>query len=141
MLRRLDTSKIPHQLRSTFRDEGAFLAKLLGVSDSVIRLVRSTKSRIFVCMCHPVKLAGIHDCSADCCSVSIHILCGRVCYDIGTPLDRPAVHRCRECVIHDERNPMRMCGFGEFFNIKNRQCRICDRFAEYGTCVILKCCI
>ena len=139
MLRRLNTTKITHQLCGTFCNKCAFLTKLLCIRDSVIRLIRCTKSREFICMSHPVKLAGIHNCTAYCCTVAIHVLCRRMSNNISSPLNWAAVNRCRECIIYNQRYPVCMCCSRKFFNVQNRKCRIGNRLAKYRSCVIFEC--
>ena len=34
----------------------------------MIAFIRCAKSGIFICMSHPVKLAGIHNCATYCCT-------------------------------------------------------------------------
>ena len=141
MLWRLNASKITHQLCCTFCNKCPLFAKLFSISNTMIRFIRCAKSRELIRMCHPVKLTGINDCTTDCCSVSIHIFCRRVRHNICPPLDRPAIHRRWECIIHDQRHTMRVRSLRKLFNIQYRQCRISNRLTKNRTRIILKCCI
>ena len=107
----------------------------------MIGIIRCAESREFICMCHPVKVSGINDCSTYCCAMSIHVFCRRMGYDVCAPLKWAAVYRCRECIVHDQRYTMCMCCFCKFFNIQNGQCRVCDGLTKYRSCILLKCCI
>ena len=82
-------------------------------------------------MCHPVKMSTVHDRTADCGAMTIHVFCGGVGDNIRAPFDRPQVHRCRECIVHDQRDPVTMCSCRELLNIKHRQRRVGDGLAEH----------
>ena len=60
-------------------------------------------------------------------------------YDISSPLNWTAVDRCRESIVDNKRNTVRMSSFGEFFNIENSKRRIGNGLAENELCVVLKC--
>ena len=139
MLRRLNTSKITHELRSTFRNKSTLFAKLLRISNSMIRFIRFTKSRELIGIRHPVKATAVHDCSTDCCTMTIHIFRCRMCYNICSPLDRTAVDRRWKCIVHDQRHSMLMCCLCKLLNIKNRQCRIGNRLTKHRPCIVLEC--
>ena len=126
----LNGAEVAHELGGAFCDEGAAQAELLGVGDPVVALVRCGEARELVCVGHPVELAGVDDCSADRCAVAVHVLGGRVGDDVGTELDRAAVDRCREGVVHDERHTVGVGCVCEFLKIKDGQSRIGDGLAE-----------
>ena len=81
-------------------------------------------------MRHPVKFTGVYDCSSDCRAVAVHIFRRGVGDNIRPELDRSAVDRCRERIVHDKGNTMGMRRFRELLKIQDRKRRICDRFAE-----------
>jgi len=141
MLRRLDASQVTHQLCRTFCDKRSSLSEFFCISNSMIRFIRCAKSREFVRMCHPVKITGIYDGSTYCGTVSVHIFCRGMGYDICPPFKRITVYRCRERIIHDQRHSMCMCCFCKFFDIQNCQCRVCNSLAKYNSCIIPECCI
>ena len=39
----------------------------------MVALIRCTKSRIFVCVCHPVEFSAVDDCTAYCRTMSIRL--------------------------------------------------------------------
>ena len=134
-----DGAEVPHELGGGLGDIGPLQAELFGVSDAVIALIRGGQAGELVRMGHPVKLAGIHNCTAYCCTVAIHVLCRRMSNNISSPLNWAAVNRCRECIIYNQRYPVCMCCSRKFFNVQNRKCRIGNRLAKYRSCVIFEC--
>ncbi len=137
-LRGLHTSEVAHQLGSRFCDKCTFLAELLRVNDSVIGIIRLSKARELILMSHPVKMTAVYDGAADCRAVAVHIFGGGVGNDIGPPLDRSQIHRGRESIVNDQRNPVTMCCRREFLHVKHRQGRIGNGFTEYQLRVRLK---
>ena len=135
----LDRSEITHQLRSTFCDKCAFFSEFLSIGNSMIAFIRCAKSGIFICMSHPVKFTTVYDCSTDCCSMSVHIFCSRMCHNICSPFDRTTVDRCREGIIHDQRYTMRMRNLCKKLNIQNSKCRIGNRLTKHQLCIWLEC--
>ena len=51
-------------------------------------------------------------------------------HDVRAPLERAAVDRGREGVVHDERHPMRVCGICKLFNVQHGQGRVGDGLAK-----------
>ena len=137
-LRRLHSTEITHQLRRCLGNKRAFLAKLFGVGNTVIRFIRCAQTGELVGMRQPVELATVDNSTAQASSMTIHILRSRMRYDVCTPFQRAAVNRCREGVIHDQRHTMTMRSVGKFFNIQHRQCGVSDNFAKHSLGVILK---
>ena len=58
--------------------------------------------------------------------------------DICTPLNRSAINRSGEGVIHNKRNTMRMRRTSKTFQIQNRQSGVCNSFTKYRFSVGLK---
>ena len=107
----------------------------------MIAVVRCAQSRIFICMCHPVEFAAVYDCSAECGSVSVHVLCGRVCDNICAPLNWSAVYRCREGIVHYKRYSVIVCHLCKKLYIKHRKRRIGNSLTKHKLCVWSECCI
>ena len=137
ILRRLDGAQVPHQLGGCLCNVCAF-AKLLRIHNSMICLVRRGKSREFIRICVPVKVAAVYDRSADAGCMAIHVLGGRVGYDIRSPFERPAVDRRCKCIVYDKRNPMGMGCFCKLFKVQHDQCRICNGLSEYRLGILSK---
>ena len=86
----------------------------------MIALIWGTQTRILVCVFHPVKSSTIHNGSAYCRTMSIHIFGGRMSHNISAPFKWSAVNRRRERIIHDQRNSVSVGYLGKQFNIQNR---------------------
>ena len=50
----------------------------------------------------PVKVAAVHDCTANLCCMSVHVLGGGVGDDVGSPLEWAAVDGCGECIVDNQ---------------------------------------
>lgn len=81
-------------------------------------------------MGHPVESAAVHDGTAQNRSVAVHVLGSGMGHDVRAPLERAAVDRGREGVVHDERHPMRVCGVCKLFNVQHGQGRVGDGLAK-----------
>ena len=138
VLRRLDGAQIAHELRGRLGDEGPLFAKLLGVGDAVIALVRRGETGELVGVSHPVELARVDDGAAHSCAVAVHVLGGGVRHDVSAPLDGTTVDRRGERVVHDERHTVGMRGVGELLNVKHRERRVGDGLAEDGARIVLE---
>ena len=126
----LGAAKVPHQLGGALGDKGPLPAKLLGIGDAVVALVRRGEPRELVGVGHPVKPAAVHNGAAHRHTVAVHILGGGVSHDVRPPLEGPAVHRRCKGVVHDQRHAVAVGGPGEFLDIQHRQGRVCDGLAE-----------
>ena len=127
---RLHGAEVAHQLGRGLGDEGPFFAEALGVGDAVIAVVRGAQTGELFGVGHPVESAAVHDGTAQNRSVAVHILGGGMGHDVRTPLERAAVDRGREGVVHDERHPMRVCGVCKLFNVQHGQGRVGDGLAK-----------
>ena len=78
----------------------------------------------------PIEVTAIDDATAHLRGVSVHVFCGAVGDDVGTPLERSAVDGCRKRVIDDERNAVAVGDSGEFLDVEHATARIRHRFAE-----------
>ena len=78
----------------------------------------------------PVEVSAVHDDTADACCVTVHIFGGGMGHDVRAEGKRTAVDGCREGVVNDQRNAMRMGGFGKLLDVKNVERRIGKRLAE-----------
>ena len=100
----------------------------------------------FIGFCHtgkssvsPVKFPAVYDNSAYLYGVTVHILGGRMNYNIRSPLNRAAKNRRCKGVIHYQGNAVSMSGSCPHLYVKNGKGGICQCFAENRLCVILKC--
>ena len=121
-----DGAEVAHKLSHQLGDV-AHLAELLGVSKSVIAVVGSAQTGELFGMCEPVKVAAVHHAAAHLACCTVHIFSGAVRYDVSSPLERAAVHRCGEGIIHDKRHTVLM----------SDACKLLD--VEYGTAGIADC--
>ena len=85
----------------------------------MVRLIRCRKSREFVRMGIPVEVSAVNDTAADSHRMAIHIFCRGVCHDICSPLERAAVNRSCERVVHDQRYAVFMRKAGKLLDIEN----------------------
>ena len=135
VLRRLDRAEIAHELAGRLGDI-AELSELLGIDQAVIALVGSGHAGELVRVSHPVKIAAVDDSAANADRVAVHILCRRVGDDISAPLDRAAVDRGGEGVVHDERNAVGMSQTRKLLDIEHADGGIGDGLAEHRPCVL-----
>ena len=96
----------------------------------MVGLIRCAEPREFIRVGEPVEVSAVHDRSADCDTVAVHILRRGMDHDIGAPFDRTAVDRGREGIVHDQRDAVRMGGFREFLDVQHGESRICDGLPE-----------
>ena len=89
-------------------------------------------------MGHPVELARVDYGAAHSRAVAVHVLGGGVRHDVGAPLDRTAVDRRGERVVHDERHAVGMRGGSELLDVEHRERRVGDGLAEDGARVVLE---
>ena len=129
--RRRGGAEVAHQLRGGLGDECA-LAEVLRVGHAVVGVVRRGQAGELVRVGHPIEVAGVHDRAADAGAVAIHVLGGRMGHDVHAVLERTAVDRRRERVVHDDRHAVVMRGGDELVEVEHDQRRIRDRFGEHG---------
>ena len=129
VLRRLDGTEVAHELCSSLRDVGA-LAESLRVGEAVVTRIRFGEALKTVVVCFPVKVAAIHNATADCHGVAVHVLGRGVGHDVNAEFDRTAENWGREGVIDDHRNAVLVGDVGEALEVQNLACRVCDGFAE-----------
>ena len=130
ILGRLDAAQIPHKLRRTLGDIGTRQTKPFGVGDAVVAFIRSTQSRELLRVTSPVEFSTVHDNTAQCRSMTIHVLGGGVGHDVCPPFHRAAVHRRCKGVVHDKRNAVAMGCTGKLLDVQHRQGRIGDGLPE-----------
>ena len=75
-------------------------------------------------MCHPIKRSAINNGTANSHSMTVHILCGGVNDNIGSPLNRTTIHWRRKRIINNQGDTMRMCSLCPTLNIKHHKRRI-----------------
>ena len=138
ILGRLNGTHIPHQLCGSLGDI-CQLSKLLCIDDPMIGLVRCGQPRKLVAVRFPVKISAVYDGAAHAGRMAVHILCGRVDHDVRSPLNGPAVDRCRKGIVHDKRNPVGVGRPGKLFQIQDNQRWIGNGLTEYGLGVLTEC--
>ena len=112
-------AKVTDKLNAHLRVVSVSVAELLGVGNAVIGFVGCGKLGILVTL-RPIKPTAVNNASADDLCVTVHVLCCRVNNDIRTEFKRTAEYRCRESIIHDQRNTIGMGNFSIFFKIISR---------------------
>ena len=127
----LHGAEVAHELGSSLGDESPLFAKALGVGDAVVAVVRGAQAGELFSVGHPVKLAAVHDGTAQHGTVAVHVLGGGVGDDIRAPLEGAAVDRRGEGVVHDERHAVGVGGRGKLFNVQHGEGRVCDGLAEH----------
>jgi len=101
----------------------------------MIGFVRSGQAGEFVGMRIPVEIAAVHDSTAYACRMAVHIFGCRMRHDIGSPFERAAVDRRRECIVDDQRNTVAVGDTGKLLDVQHAHARIRQGFAEQCFCV------
>ena len=138
ILRGLARSHITHQLCGCFCDI-RFFTEFLRINHAVVRFVRCSKAREFVCMRIPVEVSGIDNRSAERHCMAVHVFCGGMGDNIYTELERTAVDRGCKGVVADHRNAVLMCKFNKLVNVKYNTCRVGNRLGKDSFGVRLEC--
>ena len=131
-LGRLDAAEVTHELGGTLGDEGTADAEALGIGNAVIALVRGAQAGEFIRVGSPVKLAAVHNGTADGRGVAVHVFGGGVGHDVRPPLKGTAVDGSGESVVHNQGHTMCMGRPGKLLNVQHRQSRIGNGFSEHG---------
>ena len=118
VLRTLNTAQVTHQLRGCLCHISA-LAESLGIGQSVIRFIRCAESRELVRMGFPIEVSAVYDAAAYTGGMPVHVFSSGVNHDIGSPLKRTTVDRCRKCIINNQRHTVTMGNTGEFLNVEH----------------------
>ena len=105
----------------------------------MVGLVGGGEARELVGMRHPVEVARVHDGTAHCGAMAVHVLGGGVRDDVGAPLDGTAVDGRGERVVHDQRHAVRMSRGGEALDVEYRERWVGDGLAEHALGVGAKC--
>ena len=126
----LHAAKVTHQLCGCLGDESALLAKVLGIGDTVVAVIRGAQAGELIGMSHPVELAAVHNGTAQGCAVAVHVLGGGMGHDIGTPFNGAAVDGGGKGVIHNQRHTVGVGCIGKLFNIQHRQGGVGNGFAK-----------
>ena len=129
ILRSLNGTEVAHELGGSLRDVGA-LAKSLRVSEAVVARIRFGEALELVVMGFPVEVAAIDNAAADASGMAIHVLGGRVRYDIHAEFERAADNRGRERVVHNHRDAMLVSKVSKTLEVKHLAGRVRDGFAE-----------
>ena len=129
---RLHRAKVPHQLCGRLGDECALLAEPLGIGNAVVAVIRGAQTGELVCMGHPIKLAPVHDGTAQSCAMSVHVFGGGVGHDVCTPFQRTAVDRRGEGVVHDQRHTMSVGCLGKTLDVQHGQGRVGNGLAKHS---------
>ena len=85
----------------------------------MVRFIRLGKACKLITLCIPVKVSAVDDGSSHTYCMAVHILCCGMGNDIGTPLKRAAVDRCRKCIVNNQWNSVSVSRFCKLFKIKN----------------------
>ena len=117
------------------------LSECFRIGQSMITLVWSTQSWVFICISIPIKVATIHNYSAHLCCMAIHIFRGGMCYDVCSPLKWSAIDRCGKRIVYNQGNAFAMCDTRKLLYVKHVASRIGDGFAKQCLCIIFECCL
>ena len=131
-------AEITHQLSRCLCDICA-LTEFLGINYSVIAVVGSTEPGEFLLMSHPIKVTRINDTAADLCSVTVHILCRCMSYNVNAKFKGTAVNRCCKGIVDYNRNAVTVRCSDEFIKINNGKCGICNSFSKNCLCIRAEC--
>ena len=94
---------------------------------------------IFISISIPVKIAAVHNRTANLHCMSVHVFAGGMCHNVSAPLKRAAVDWCRKRIIHNQRHFMIVRQFCKFFNIKHYQSRVGNCLRKHNLGVRTKC--
>ena len=67
----------------------------------------------------PIEVSAVYDAAAYTGGMPVHVFSSGVNHDIGSPLKRTTVDRCRECIINNQRHTVTMGNAGEFLNVEH----------------------
>ena len=98
----------------------------------MITLVGCAESGELLGIGHPVEVTAVHHDTAYLRGQSVHVLCGGVGHDVGTPFEGTAVDRCGEGVVHDEGHPVLMGDLRKALDVEHGTAGIRDGLAEDG---------
>ena len=138
-----NAAQVAHQLCDELGGIG-HLAKLLGVGQTMVGLVRSAEAGEFLFARRstvgsggtymragvPVEVAAVYDAATDLRGMSIHILRSRVGYDIGAPLKGTAVDGCGEGVVDNEGHTMLVSYASKLLDVQNLTARVGDGLSK-----------
>ena len=102
----------------------------------MIRRVRLSDVRILA-GCLPVKLTGLNDDTAECCTVAAEELSCRMNYNVSAVLERSDQVRCTECVIYYYRKSVLVCDGGNSVDIRDITVRVSECLEVDSACVFL----
>ena len=129
ILRRLDGTKVAHELGSRLRDVGT-LAESLRVGKAMVARIRFGEALETVVVRFPVEVAAIHNATTNCHGVAVHVLGGGVGHDVNAEFNRAAENRSRERVVHNHRNAVLVGNVGKALEVEHLARRVSNRFAE-----------
>ena len=126
-LRRRVTAQVAHQLHARLGDIGS-PTKIAGVHHAVIRLVRLGKfGEVSI---GPVKIAAVHNDTAQLGGVTVHIFGGGMDHDVRSILKRTAEDRSGKGVVNNQRDTARMSDPCHLFDVQHCDGRIGNRFGK-----------
>jgi len=129
VLRRLDGTEVSHQLGSSLGHIG-HLAECLGISQTMIRFVRSSQARELVGVSIPIEVTAVHNHTANRCRMTVHVLGSRMSHDVGTPFKWAAIDRCSKSIVYNQRYSVLVSYTGKLLDIQHVDARVGDGFAE-----------
>ena len=101
----------------------------------MIWIIWFSHSRKLVCVCFPVKITTVYNCSAYCHSMTIHIFCSWMCNNVNSIFKRSAINRCWESIVNNKWHSMSVGCLAEFFKIKYNKRRIWNWFSKNTFCI------
>ncbi|EJW90920.1 hypothetical protein EVA_20971 [gut metagenome] len=97
----------------------------------MIAFVRSTQTGESVRISGPVKPAAVYNAATYGRTVAVHVLGGRMGYNVSAPLKGTAVNGGGEGVVHNQGHTVCMSSLRKLFNVQHSKGRVCNGFAEY----------
>ena len=107
----------------------------------MVRLIGSAQSGELLGICEPVEVSAVNHASAYLSSQTIHILCGRVGYDVGTPLEWATVDWCCKGVVDNQGHTVLVCYLGKLLDVEYSAARVCDSLSEQSLGVRTESCL
>ena len=106
------------------------LAEVLCVHQAVVAVIGLGEACELVVLRLPVEVSAVNHATAYGNRMAVHVLCGRVCHNVGAPLERAAVHRCGESVVNNQGHTVAVSNVGKLLNVEHVHAGVRDCLAE-----------
>ena len=105
----------------------------------MIAVIWCAKTRELFSIRHPVEVTTIYYYTTHLRCSSIHVLGGRMSYDVSSPFKRTAIDRSGKSIVNNQWNTIFVGDAGKLLDIKNGTSRVADGFAEDNLGVRTEC--